>query len=72
MVLVKHLPYKITLYRDDWDIIEQWCFETIGDFDVTWYKLGVDPAAYVVDGDISTQWFFKDEKDAIMFKLRWA
>lgn len=65
-------PYKITLYREDWDAIEQWCFEYIGEFDVTWYKLGVDPAAYVVNGDNSTQWFFKDEKDAILFKLRWA
>lgn len=65
-------PHKITLHRHDWDIIEQWCIDTIGEFDQDWYKLGMDPAAYVIDGDISTQWFFKDEKDAILFKLRWA
>ncbi len=65
-------PYKVTLERMDWDIIEQWCLVNIGEFDEAWYKLGIDPAAYVVDGNFKTQWFFRRQQDATFFRLRWA
>lgn len=64
-------PYLIVLERDDWDVIQDWCVANIGEFDDTWYKLGIDPAALLVSGDRRTSWFFKNERDAIMFALRW-
>lgn len=65
-------PYHITIRRQDWDIVEQWCDEYLGGFGQAWYKLGVDPAAYIIDGDYKTKWYFKTEQDAVLFKLKWA
>ena len=63
--------YCINLDRDDWDDIQTWCMKYIGEFDQSWYKLGIDPADYIVNGNRRTTWFFKREVDAIMFALKW-
>jgi hypothetical protein len=70
MMLGPEWPYRVTLDREDWEEIQNWCLVNIGDFDQFWYKLGIDPLAYMV-GDRQTTWFFKREEDAIMFTLKW-
>ena len=65
-------PHRVVIERMDWDIIEQWCVANIGEFDQTWYKLGIDTADWVINGNHKTQWFFKRQQDATFFKLRWA
>lgn len=65
-------PYRITIYRHDWDVVQAWCKVYIGEFDQDWYKLGIDPAEYIMYGDNRTTWLFKREKDAVLFKLRWS
>lgn len=64
--------YHITLYTDNWDEIQDWCTCHIGEFDRDWYKLGVDPAQFIIDGIPKTTWWFNKEKDIILFKLRWS
>ena len=51
--------------------VEQWCLDNIGEWNETWYKLGQDPMASLT-GDISNQYYFTDEKSAILFKLKWS
>lgn len=65
-------PYCITIENPDWYEAQLWCEATIGEFDRDWYKLGIDPAEYVIDGRTRSTWYFKREQDAVMFKLRWA
>lgn len=55
----------------DWWEAEQWCNEYIGQWNVDWYKLGVDPAAAMF-GNNTTQWYFKDEQKMVLFLLRWS
>lgn len=64
--------YRITLNISNWDAAQAWCEENIGKFDDTWYKLGIDPIEYVVEGQARSVWYFKNENDATMFALRWA
>lgn len=64
--------YKITLDTPDWYSVECWCLLNLGKFDKTWYKLGIDPLEYVIDGRTRTTWFFKEERDAVLFSLRWS
>lgn len=64
--------YRITLETPDWYEIQQWCEVYIGDFDREWYKLGIDPAEYVIDGRTRTTWLFKQERHAILFSLKWS
>lgn len=72
MSLGERFPYHVTLSTDEWWVIEEWCVATVGEFDQDWYKLGIDPAAYIMHGDRRTTWFFRNEQDAIMFVLRWG
>lgn len=67
--------YKITLDNPEWYEMKQWCSAHIGEFGEGWYKLGVDPTDYLINGisGISrTTWYFKTEKDASLFALRWT
>jgi hypothetical protein len=64
--------YRITLDTPDWYDVQCWCEANLGEFDKTWYKLGIDPAEYVIEGRTRTVWYFKDERDAIKFSLRWS
>ena len=64
--------YCINLDRDDWDDIQTWCMKYIGKFDRDWYKLGIDPAEYVVTGRTRTTWYFRQHEHAVLFKLRWC
>lgn len=51
--------------------VEQWCLDNIGEWNETWYKLGQDPMASFI-GDYTSQYYFTDEKSAILFKLKWS
>lgn len=65
-------PYHITIENPDWYEVQLWCEATIGEFDCDWYKLGIDPAEYVIDGRTRTTWLFRKHEHAVMFKLKWA
>ena len=64
--------YRITLETPEWYEIQEWCEVNIGEFDRDWYKLGIDPAEYIIEGRTRTTWYFKQEKHAIDFSLRWS
>ena len=64
--------FHITLYTPEWYEIQLWCQSHIGEFDVDWYKLGIDPAEYVITGITRTVWCFKHEAHAIKFKKAWT
>ena len=68
----KDWPYRVEICTSDWYPVQLWCEQIIGEFDQDWYKLGIDPAEYVIDGRTRSTWYFKREQDAVMFKLRWA
>ena len=64
--------YCITLNTQDYAEIQDWCLENLGEFDDKWYKLGIDPAGMVLSHlTPKTIWYFKEEKDAVLFSLRW-
>ena len=65
-------PYRITIEYPDWYTVQLWCEATIGEFDRDWYKLGIDPAEYLVDGRTKTTWYFRKHEHAVMFMLRWC
>lgn len=65
-------PYHITIQRQEWDVVEQWCEANFGEFGQRWYKLGVDPMAFALGNDYRTRWYFKTQQDAVFFQLRWA
>lgn len=72
MVMTQDWPYHVTIETPEWWDAEHWCVAIVGDFGQDWYKLGIDPAEYVIDGRTRTTWYFKQEKHAMMFRLKWA
>ena len=64
--------HHVVIYNNDWPAAEEWCQQHIGEFDQDWYKLGIDAADWFRDGPICTRWYFKKEKDAIIFSLKWT
>jgi len=64
--------YHVTIYRQDWKTLEHWCNYYIGEFDRDWYKLGIDPAEYIMYGDFRTTWYFKRKEDITLFMLKWV
>ena len=56
----------------DWSTMQEWCNAYVGEFDQDWYKLGVDPLDYVLNDRFRTEWYFKREQDAVLFKLKWT
>jgi hypothetical protein len=48
-----------------------WCESTIGVFDKEWYKLGEDIAAQSIYTDYKSTYMFRDERHAVLFRLRW-
>lgn len=72
MTDLKNFPYKITINEKDWYEAQEWCEKNCGDFGTTWYKLGIDPMQYFNEEERShTTWYFKNEKDFIVFSLRY-
>jgi hypothetical protein len=52
--------------------VQDWCEKNIGQFDQDWYKLGEDIAAQSIMSDYKSTYMFRDERHAVLFKLRWA
>jgi len=55
-----------------WMEVADWCAVNIGDFDREWYKLGEDIAAQSIMSDYKSTYMFRDERDAMLFELRWS
>jgi hypothetical protein len=72
MIMTPDWQYCIKLTTPDWPAVEQWCLVNLGEFDDTWYKLGIDPAEYLNSGSTRSVWYFKNEKDAVLFALKWT
>lgn len=70
MELNSDLKYMCRI-KCDWMQAQDWCTESVGEFNVDWYKLGIDPAASLF-GDNTTTWYFKDEQKMLLFMLRWS
>jgi hypothetical protein len=50
-----------------------WCEEQFGPFDDRWYRYGTDIAQGIVAGYPSYDYYrFRDEKDAMLFQLKWS
>ena len=64
------LKYEVKI-KCDWPAASDWCFENVGEFNQDWLKLGIDPAAALFD-DHTTTWYFKDERMAAAFVLKWS
>lgn len=56
----------------DYPGVEEWCVANIGPWNETWYKVGPDIASIILHYDWQTTYYFKTEKDQLMFILRWA
>ena len=63
-------PY-VCYTSHDWAEVCDWCAATIGDFDQDWYKLGEDIAAQSIYTDYKSTYLFRDERHAVLFRLRW-
>ena len=69
------LIHKVIIQNDHWHEAAAWCDQHIGEFNDTWYKLGIDPLEMMMrptGAKTQTVWYFRNEKDALMFKLKWA
>lgn len=69
------LIHEVVIYNDAWHEAEAWCEQTVGQFNITWYKLGLDPLEMMmrpVGQKTRSVWYFLNEPDALMFKLKWA
>jgi hypothetical protein len=64
--------YHITVEYPDCDIIQLWCKTDIGEFGQDWCTLGIDITQYFITGIKQSTWYFKQEKHAILFKLKWS
>ena len=51
--------------------VDEWCLENIGEWNITWYKVPQD-IAQVILGNNKSQYYFADERSAILFKLKWS
>jgi hypothetical protein len=56
----------------NWPDVVAWCEQNIGVFDQEWYKLGEDPAAMMIYTDYKSTYMFRDERHAMLFKLKWT
>ena len=52
--------------------VEAWCRENIGLCNEDWYRVPLDLAEIILSGSGKTRYFFKTERDKIMFILRWS
>jgi hypothetical protein len=55
-----------------WSEVQVWCEQNIGEYDRDWYKLGEDIAAQSIYTDYKSTYMFRDERHAVLFKLKWT
>ncbi len=65
-------PWECRTLARHWEV-EPWCQEHVGEFDDRWYRYGTDIAQGIVAGvNFYDYYRFQNEKDAILFQLRWG
>ena len=64
--------YKVIMEGPDWYDAQEWCEQCIGEFDVDWYKLGIDPISSWDTGITQSVWYFKKLEHANWFSIRWT
>jgi hypothetical protein len=57
-----------------WTETEPWLMVHVGEWNERWYRIHDDMAAMVVGAgeDIQREYWFTDERDAFIFKLKWS
>jgi hypothetical protein len=56
-----------------WSDVEEWCDANIGPWNETWCKVGLDSESFIItDPHYRTTYYFKTEKDQLLFTLRWG
>ena len=65
-------PYRITIYRHDWDVVQAWCEVYVGEFDQDWYRYGSDIANGVLGRQMPDVYRFRSDQHAVLFRLRWS
>lgn len=68
LTFFKNFKYVGNTYSH-YSIVSEWCEEHFGEFGDRWYRLGMDPLS---DTDTPCVYFFKNDKDFVLFKLRWS
>ena len=52
--------------------VEPWCRENFGPFGNRWFRYGTDIAQGIMPGPHYDHYRFQDEKDAVLFQLKWS
>jgi len=70
--LEQRFPHECrTLYH--YQEVVPWCEAQFGPFDERWYRYGTDIAQGIVAGsDFYDYYRFRDEKAAVLFRLKWS
>ncbi len=65
-------PWECRTLARHWEV-EPWCQEQFGEFDDRWYRYGTDIAQGIWGNQpLYDHYRFRDEKDAVLFQLRWG
>ena len=65
-------PWECRTLARHWEV-EPWCQEQFGEFDDRWYRYGTDIAKGVWSHRPLYEYYrFRDEKDAVLFSLKWS
>ena len=65
---LKYVAYT----KHSWVDVQPWLNDNIGPWNESWYKLGEDSAAQVIDPEYRSTYYFKTEQHQLLFKLRWS
>lgn len=73
---MKDLPHKVITSKKVFGSAKQWCEERLGPrWEATGYKQGrwcVFWSGIYSKNPGTYEWFFENDKDAVLFALRWA
>jgi hypothetical protein len=71
--LETRFPYECTTPHPYWTVVE-WLEENIGTFDQEWYRYGGDIASglTLTGYNIHDTYRFRNEQDAVLFRLKWS
>jgi len=73
---MKDLPYKVVTSKRVVESAKEWCEQHLGQrWEATGYKQGkwcVFWAGFRSKNPGTYEWFFENDKDAVMFALRWT
>lgn len=65
-------PWECRTLHPYWTVVE-WVEDNIGTFDQEWYRYGTDIAQGLWGNQPLYEYYrFRDEKDAMLFQLRWG